>query len=464
MPPYIPLPQDERHQPEVHHDADASVADALPHVRQPQAYDAYSKLNLGRASGMEVAGGARHSARSSAPNAAYTGSYTDPTENVQFKEHENTIEMQAAELGLAKSTIDRLKVELQQLKTDSRRQVDSLESLKKEHDLLKEEHELKTALLDSLTDSEHSLAIDTSKQFYAKPDEVSHADVEHGLRDINSQILTIAGTCSDLDRLQEWFKRPKKRRDRPAELSPDMVTNFGQIVGEKLLIVLARLDYVEEQVAVQLSMQAIMCFFVARVCELYPYSPTRRAKSGKAIWEVYPYVHDNEIQAVAARWRSLACKYSKLPTMSDELMKEMTTCTLQYLARVLLIAGVHIDLSKLQNYCDHCVGDSVKVMWTVVFQYAEKLKERVFSTDYTVTSFFAQSDYDPSVMKTQGSSTLDENKDAPVGKVLCTTELGLRRDTNLAKPGESGKGQMKTDVIVKSVVIFDQELDAMLKS
>lgn len=180
-----------------------------------------------------------------------------------------------------------------------------------------------------------------------------------------------------------------------------------------------------------------------------------------SIFEAHILTFYAEIQAVAARWRSMGCKYSKPPGVFEDLLKEMTTCTIQYLSRVLLIAGVHSDLTKLQKYCEHCVGDSMKVMWTVALQYAEKLKERIFSTDYSLVSFFARSEYDPSVMKMQGS-ILDKNKKAPEGKVLCTTELGLRRDTNLAKPGEPAKGQVKADIIVKSVVIFDRELDAMI--
>lgn len=136
----------------------------------------------------------------------------------------------------------------------------------------------------------------------------------------------------------------------------------------------------------------------------------------------------------------MGCKYSKYPGLFEELLGEMTACTIQYLSRVLLIAGVHNDLAKLQKYCEQCIGDSMKVMWTVALKYAEKLKEHIFSTDYTLVSFFARSEYDPSVMKMQGS-ILDKTKKAPEGKVLCTTELGLRRDTNLAKPGESAKGQ-----------------------
>ncbi len=199
----------------------------------------------------------------------------------QRKELENRNKTQAAELRAATATVERLTAELDQSKADARRISDAYESLKKQYDS-------KSALLDSRTNTLHA-----AEQFLTKYDDVPGDEVENGLRDINSQILTIAGTCSDIDNLQEWFKRPKKRRDRPAELSPDMVSNLGQIVGEKLLVVLARLDYVEDQIAVQLSMQAIMCFFVARVCEIYPYSPTRKARSGKGVWEVYPEVHSN---------------------------------------------------------------------------------------------------------------------------------------------------------------------------
>lgn len=203
----------------------------------------------------------------------------------QRKELETRNKTQAAELRAALSTIDRLNAEVEQSRVESRRLADAFDSLKKQY-------ESKSALLDSRTNTLHA-----AEQFLTKYDEVPGDEVENGLRDINSQILTIAGTCSDLDNLQQSFKRPKKRRERPAEVSPDMVNNLGAIVGEKLLVVLARLDYVEDQIAVQLSMQAIMCFFVARVCEIYPLSPTRKARSGKGIWEIYPEIRANGTSA-----------------------------------------------------------------------------------------------------------------------------------------------------------------------
>ncbi len=143
----------------------------------------------------------------------------------------------------------------------------------------------------------------------------------------------------------------------------------------------------------------------------------------------------------------------------------MTTCTLQYLSRVLLVAGVHTDLTRLQKYCEHCVGDSLQVMWSVALQYAETLKERVFSTDYCVTCIVSDDEnvYDPNYMRTRGS-TIQSGQIVPEGKVSCTVELGLRRTTNLAKPGEPAKGRVRTDVIIKPVVILDYKLETMPNS
>ncbi len=47
--------------------------------------------------------------------------------------------------------------------------------------------------------------------------------------------------------------------------------------------------------------------------------------------------------------------------------------------------------------------------------------------------------------------------------MLCGTELGLRRKTNVGKPDAAG-GRVELDVIEKATIIFEGELDAMIKT
>jgi len=350
------------------------------------------------------------------------------------------------------AVIDKQNAELQQVRFQLKRMTDAYESLKKQYDA-------KSALLDRRT-----IELRAAEKFLTKEDEVPAEEIEYAFRDLNSQILAIAMACSDLDQLQSWFKRPEtKRRERPAEFTDDMCSNLAQIIGDKLLLSLTRLDYTENQLVVQFSMQTIMCFFVARAVDIFPFSPTRRSVTVRVrdFWAIYAGIHDQEMQSVSARWRSLGSKYGKVNEPIEELRDELTTCTIQYLSRVLLAAGVSNDTMALLRFCN-TFKTAVSAMWAAVIQFAERIKERVFSTDYALLSVFPLSDYDESVMKPQGLSVEDLTK-GRAGKVLCGTELGLRRKTNVGKPDAAGV-QVRKDVIEKATIIFEGELDAMIKT
>jgi len=181
----------------------------------------------------------------------------------------------------------------------------------------------------------------------------------------------------------------------------------------------------------------------------------------KGFWTVYEGMHNQEIQSVSARWRSLGSKYSKAGGSIEDLRNELTACTVQYLSRVLLAAGVSNEIKALLRFCD-TFRTAVSAMWAALIQFAERIKERVFSTDYALLSVFPLSDYDESVMKPHGLSADDSTK-GRAGKVLCGTELGLRRKTNVGKPDAAG-GQVRRDVIEKATIIFEGELDAMIKT
>ena len=66
-------------------------------------------------------------------------------------------------------------------------------------------------------------------------------------------------------------------------------------------------------------------------------------------------------------------------------------------------------------------------------------------------------------MRNQGSASAAKAKGSGNirQKVLCTVELGVKRVTNPAKPGERNDGKLEEVVMEKAVVIFESEAEAL---
>ncbi len=100
------------------------------------------------------------------------------------------------------------------------------------------------------------------------------------------------------------------------------------------------------------------------------------------------------------------------------------------------------------------MATGVKELWPAAIQFAEYLKEHVFSTDYAVI-YVTPSSVDRKVRDTPQEIKTEQPP------VLCTAQLGLSRTTNMAKLGETKN--MKSEVILRAVVIYEHEFERMMR-
>ena len=137
--------------------------------------------------------------------------------------------------------------------------------------------------------------------------------------------------------------------------------------------------------------------------------------------------------------------------------------TIDYIARILLFSGLPKGREEAEATVIDLAGKEIELLWKLVSNLSEKVKEQVSSTDYQL--FFIQSadDYDERYMRNQGSASAAKAKGSGnIGqKVLCTVELGVKRVTNPAKPGERNDGKLEEVVMEKAVVIFESEAEAL---
>ena len=133
---------------------------------------------------------------------------------------------------------------------------------------------------------------------------------------------------------------------------------------------------------------------------------------------------------------------------------------MQYFARVLLAAGVSNDLDALVRYCDGTIRPDASRLWVSAVDFAQSLREKVFSTDYFVLMGYYMTEYNGTTMKSRG--VVPESFTRVLGrKILCTTELGLCRRTKLRGEGDAD-GSVKMDVVQKATIVYEWEIDAQL--
>ena len=172
-------------------------------------------------------------------------------------------------------------------------------------------------------------------------------------------------------------------------------------------------------------------------------------------------IHTNrvaEIQAVSSRWRSLSCKYFRAHHDYNDGRVDEAEMSLDYFSYILYVAGVRADLPTLKEFCRASVGDNLRFAWDTVASFAEKVKEQILSTDYSLVYVSPGKDFDDLRMTSQGTSPV---KKQGSGRVLCTSEFGMVRSTNSKKPGDTGPGRLESELLTKAVVIFESEVDAM---
>lgn len=144
---------------------------------------------------------------------------------------------------------------------------------------------------------------------------------------------------------------------------------------------------------------------------------------------------------------------------------------LSHIAKILIVAGVYSPANehdrRLEEFVRSCVGQSINVMWHTADVFAQKIREHVHSTDYELTFVAPGEVFDTSMMRAQGAQPPPPKKGEKGRKeedngwrVLCTTDLGLRRITNRGKPGDNPP-HLATEVMNKAVVIFEHELEGM---
>lgn len=134
--------------------------------------------------------------------------------------------------------------------------------------------------------------------------------------------------------------------------------------------------------------------------------------------------------------------------------------SLELVAKILYCAGATQSVPELVELIRNKLEQDIDRLWQSAAQLAKKVKESVLSTDYEVVLIPPGTEFDSTLAQSQGSQ--GQKSKSTSGKVLCTTDLGLRRSTSAPKQGNNGRGCIEVVVTSKATVVFEHEIMVML--
>jgi len=347
--------------------------------------------------------------------------------------------------------IDAYKGKLQQMEAERSELINHLNDFMSRNRKLEDDLKQKSSLLESRT-----MELRTAESFLTKYDDIPGDEIVNLVSDLNQQVLGIAAKCDELVR----FKRVSGDKIR-AESVKKIHNDLTPVIGHTLCKHLETVDNNEDPTIVQLAIQSALLAQISEFLRNWPLSPVRSFSNN--LWKLYDLIHESELQAVASRWRALCSKYLRVGQKEDvRAHSHYMDLSVETIAKILYCAGATLGSNELLDLGRKKLGDDINRLWFSAAQLAIKAKESVLSTDYEVIVVSPGSDFDSSLAQSQGSQ--GQKSRSSSGKILCTTDLGLRRSTSSPKQGNSTKDGLDKVVTMKATIVFEQEVLAMLYS
>jgi len=248
-------------------------------------------------------------------------------------------------------------------------------------------------------------------------------------------------------------------KDPDRKVNVDIVNEMVDVIGVKLVNILLKSDFMEDPTPVQLAIQSMVVNGIYTILLSWPISPIN--EFGRGFWGLYKNILKSEAQSVASRWRALGSKHYR-QNESVDIHNFAVEGMLSHVSKILLVAGVYLpkneDDRRLQKFITTCVGEKVNAMWRNVEAFAQKIREGIHSADYELMFVTPGDKFDSSWMRGQGASARKGRGKNNDWRVLCTTDLGLRRITNNGKAGDTSP-KLDTEIVNKAAVIFEHELE-----
>ncbi|KAF9782386.1 hypothetical protein BJ322DRAFT_1009539 [Thelephora terrestris] len=278
------------------------------------------------------------------------------------------------------------------------------------------------------------------------PDTVVDTDAIKLVGRLNSEIFQaaalLAEACSSV-----------KTRPLPDADNHAASTRVKEMFGTKFVDLVQNVPHENNPAVLRIAFQACIVVFADWIGAAWHF---QAEPSPQFFGEVYRNVWLDEEQAVAGHWRAQTRRQIQklLDPNPDAIRKRFIMHISDSLADVILCAGIHNKHEQMSETIIRIASDRISAVVEMALKLNRMLGEDVTAADIETTWAHAQDIYDPKWMEDDYGDwkTYEARRDL---KVLCTTDLGLRR---LVKADNEAGWIDK--VLIKPKVILEEILSS----
>ncbi|KAI1797150.1 hypothetical protein LXA43DRAFT_398670 [Ganoderma leucocontextum] len=337
-------------------------------------------------------------------------------------------------------------------------------------------------------DAEQFARLRSMDVFLTKTDSWSGAQIIQAVDDLNAEINQFAAAATE----SCSFATRVKTKD-PLALTP-IQENCTPWLGPAFSRILAFRDHTQDPILVQLALQASIVTCCARSLSLFCVGFP--SKLDALLSRILAHMQTTEPQATSARWRALTHRSISMlyPGLEEYAVTELVTTMLRWSGAVFTLCGS----ANAPTASDASLHAQLRRIAEAVYKLARVAREDILSTSFDVlivdsgTPFEAgqmlnkmrEGEHDAEEhgsqiadvglslngngMLVNADGDLNGNGAQDSGRVLCTTELGLRCVTRRDLKSASGypEGGAEADLfenrlLLQPKVLLDSAMDVI---
>lgn len=281
-----------------------------------------------------------------------------------------------------------------------------------------------------------------AQSFLTTADASSGADVISMLQRLNAEVLQSAAYMAESMVDTFSFESAGVVRNENAY---EVVTG---LFGQSLAHYLATKKHKDDPLLIQIAFQSCFIIFLEIVIRslILPGEDVNRV-----LGSTYDRIRCGEAQAISGRWRALTNAYASKHEENQLIASALPHLT-RYFSNIMLAAGCSVAPDILRASVEKKLSERIVLLFKLALQLNKIVMEEITSADLITVTVPFETTYSAEQME---DAYVDGDPATGGVRVLCTTDLGLRRMTRMATSGEKqwdDKLLLKPKVALKTVV------------